>query len=301
MMTRFLTRCALGLGLGLALASPAFPQESAAPDAPSGDIPSFYRVKAETSWDQRSLSFTVDLDMKAAGFRLPSGRLEAQRTIERDLPALMEKVVFGLRVDSYRDVTASLEDRTVDENGLLGLAGAARLVHGAFSKDMRSFRAVYELPLEAAMALYIRHSTAMTLDAPMEYRATKPYTGIVIFAKGKLPIHGEGVEDRLSPCLFPRIYDENMSLLVDKNRVDPEALKAWGEVGYATGLNSGAESRVGTSPLKIVAQGYFGTNRSDILISRDNALKILGLPENRSLIAAGKILVILDSVTEIEQ
>ena len=74
---------------------------------------------------------------------------------------------------------------------------------GPFSKDLRSFRAVYELPLEAAMALYIRHSTAMTLDAPMEYRATKPYTGIVIFAKGKLPIHGEGVGGPALPLSLP--------------------------------------------------------------------------------------------------
>lgn len=297
-MTKLLARCALALGLALSLASPALPEGSAGPADPSGDLPSFYRVKAETSWSRRRLTFTISLDMKAAGFRLPAGRLEAERNIERDLPALMEKAIFGLRVDSYRDVTASLEDGTVDEGGLLGLAGSARLVDEAFSRDFRSFTAVYELPLESAMELYIRHSTVMALDAPLEYRATRPYTGIVIFAKGKLPIHGEGVEDGLSPCLFPRIYDENMNLLVDRNRVDPAALRKWGELGYADSLGSDAEARIGSAPLKIVAQAYFGTNRSDILISRDDALKILALPENRALVSAGRILVIIDGVSE---
>lgn len=298
MMTRYPARCALALGLALVLSSPAVPEGSAGLENPSGDLPSFYHVKAETSWAKRRLTFTVSLDMKAAGFRLPAGRLEAERSIERDLPALMEKTIFGLRVDSYRDVTASLEDGTVDEDGLLGLSGSARLVDEAFSRDFRSFTAVYELPLESAMELYIRHSTAMTLDAPLEYRATKPYTGIVIFAKGKLPVHGEGVEDSLSPCLFPRVYDEHMNLLLDRNRVDPGALRKWGELGYAASLGSDAEARIGSAPLKIVAQAYFGTNRSDILISRDDALKILALPENRALVSAGKILIIIDTINE---
>jgi len=89
-----------------------------------------------------------------------------------------------------------------------------------------------------------------------------------------------------------------MNLLVDRNRVDPGALRKWGELGYAASLGSDAEARIGSAPLKIVAQAYFGTNRSDILISRDDALKILALPENRALVSAGKILVIIDTINE---
>lgn len=285
------------LALALALALPAAAEGGQGTESSPG-LPPYYKVKAETSWESRRLTFTIDLDARAAGLRMPAGRLEAERSIDRDLPALMESAIFGLRVDSYRDMTASLEDGTVDEDGILGLSRSARCVEEAFSKDFRSFRAVYELPLEAAMSLYIRHTTPVKAEAPLEYRATRPYSGIVIFAKGKLPIHGEGVEDRLSPCLFPRVYDEDMRLLLDRSRVEPDALRSWGEVGYAPRLGPEAEGRVGSSPLKIVAQAYFGTNRTDLIISRDDALKILASPENRALIEEGRVLLIVDGVSE---
>ncbi len=264
-----------------------------------GRLPSYYQVKARTDWDRLSLTFTISLDVKEAGFRMPGARLEAERSIDHDLPALMEMALFGIRLDANRNLEDSLEDGSVNEEQTLELAGKAKLSGENFSNDFHYFTADYELPLTAIMDLFVRHSAAMPLEAPLEYRAARPYTGIIIIAQGKLPVHGEpGQSASLSPCLFPRIYDENMNLLVDRNHVAPDIIRSWGELGYTAKLDTAGSSRAGAYPLRIVARAFFGTSRTDIIISRDDALKILSLAENRDLIAHGRILVVVNSADE---
>jgi len=280
-----------------ACAQTAFPAQTQS--AEQRELPSYYRVKASTDWGRLSLKFTIDIDVVAAGFRMPGARLEAERSIDHDLPALMEEALFGIRLDAGRTLEGSLEDGSVNEQQTLELAARARLDDENFSGDFHYFTAVYELPLTAVMALFIRHSSALQLEAPLEYRASRPYTGIIIIAQGRLPVHGEqGQSSALSPCLFPRVYDEDMNLLVDRNHVAPEAIRAWGELGYTSKLDSAGTARAGAYPLRIVARAFFGTSRTDLIISRDDALKITSLPENRALIEQGKILVVLDSVSE---
>lgn len=272
--------------------------QAAAPAAQGAPEPPLYRVAAQADWAERRLSLRIELDVAAAGLRLPAGRLEAERMVERELPALMKDSVFALPVDSFRSLGDTIADGSVEVDELLSLAELAERKEATFSRDLKTFRAVYELPLLAAASLYVRHSSPTPLRASMDFRPTKAYTGIVIYAKGSLPLRGESGEAEARPCFFPRVFDEEMNLLVERNAVSPEALARWGEVGYARSLSVESLDRVGESPLKIVAAAVFGTGRTDLVISRDDALKILGRPENRALVAEGRVLFVLDEVSE---
>jgi len=247
-----------------------------------------------TDWSRRTLLIRIELDTREAKIALPSGRLDAERLIEQSLPGLVKDAVFSLRVDSYRKVGDSLVDGTLDVNEVLDLALEARRLDAAFSKDLRYFIASYEFPMLAASGLYLRHSKPILLKAPLAFQASKPYTGIVIYAKGSLPVHGEGKEGRLEPCLYPRIFDSDMNLVLDRNIVAPEALRRWGPVGYSRGLGIEADARVGETPIRIMAKALFGTARTDLVISRDDALKILALSENRALLTEGRIYIVAD-------
>lgn len=281
---------ALIAAAGLAL---AFPALAAEPDA-SQPSPSPYSVAAKVDWRTRVLAVDVRLDMVRAGLRLPAGRLEAQRLIDRDFPGILESLVVDLPVDSYRSVGDCVADGSIDVGDLLGLADAARPRDSSFTKDLRGFRVSYDLSLETVAAIFVHHRTATVPPAPLEYRASRPFTGIVINAAAPLPVHGERVTGTVVPCLFPRLFDEGMALLLDRNGVDPAALAAWGEVGYAAALDPASLARVGDDPLRIDATAAFGTDRTDLIIPRDEALKILALPENRALLAAGKVMLIID-------
>jgi hypothetical protein len=253
-----------------------------------------YRVQTSIDWQHRVLVLRVALDLKAAGLRLPEGRLVAERMVGRDLPGLAKGPFFAIPVDSSRSVGDTIIDGSVDVSAILDLATLLTRREDSLSRDLSTYLSVWELPLGAATALYVGRGPASPLPFLLQYRPSKAFTGIVIFADEPLPVHGErGVEARVRDGLLPRVFDSEMNPVIDGTLVKPEALVAWGPLGYAATLDVAAEGRVGGAPLRIHATELFGINRTDLVISRDDAEKILALPENRALVAEGRVLVIV--------
>jgi hypothetical protein len=111
-------------------------------------------------------------------------------------------------------------------------------------------------------------------------------------------VRGEEIDGKAAPCLFPRVYDSEMHLLLDRSVVAPEILArngpSGGVLGYASGLGVAAGARVGGDPMRVMATQLFGDARTDYVISREDALRILSSSGNRELLRQGKIVVILD-------
>jgi hypothetical protein len=270
---------------------------AADPASGSADQAAPWVASARVDWQTRELELTIDLDLAKAGLRLPTGRIEAAQIVERDLPALLKSLVLDLGVDSRRNVRDCLNDGSLEAGELLGLALDAKEGTAAFSRNLRSWHVEYSLPLEALSSAFIHQKRATTPEALLGYHPSRAFTGIVIYAKGSLPIHGEALEAPLSPCLFPRIFDEDMRLLLDRYGVDPVALASWGELGYASELDAAARDRVGDDPLRIDAKAFFGSLRTDLVIGSEEAGRILALAENRALLSAGRIVVLIDQPT----
>ncbi|MEI6387646.1 MAG: hypothetical protein WCQ50_13495 [Spirochaetota bacterium] len=283
---------ALRLGWAEGEASGGEGQPAAEGEGPA--VPgSTYDVRASIDWSRRVLELRVSLDLRSAGLRLPEGRLAAERMVSRDLPGLAKNPFFAIPVDSRRSVGDTIVDGTVDSSAILDLSALLVRREDSLSKDLRFYLSVWELPLVEAAKLFISHSTPSPLPQPLEWTASKAWSGIVITAEGPLPVHGERDEtDHLSPGLFPRIFDADMNLIVDRSTVDPELLASQGPLAYASTFGPSERARVGDTPLRIRARELFGIHRTDLVISREDALKILSSPENRKLVVTGRILVI---------
>ena len=258
----------------------------------------YYRTSAKADWKERVLRLEVDLDLAAAGLKMPQGRLDAERMIERDVDGLAKDAVFALQADSHRTIEAAVAEGAFDAGRLVALADLARVERSSFSKDMREFSVTYALSLDSLASLFLTGAEPSPIRAPLEERPTRDYTGIVIYAKGPLPVHGEGMEGTAAPCLFPRVYDGEMRLLLDKSVVVPEVLARSGPLGgvlgYASGLGVEVGERVGGDPMRVMAVELFGDGRCDYVISREDALRILSSPVDRELLRQGKVVVILD-------
>lgn len=253
-----------------------------------------FATTSRVDWASRLVRFRIELDVAKAGIRLPAGRLEAERLVDREFAGLAKEAVFAIAVDSHRSVGDTVADGSLDVNGLLGIVPLARRGAAAFSRDMRLFSVEYEIPLGPVAGLYEGGVEAVPLAAPLGYSPSRAYTGLVVYAKGELPVRGERAAGSLRPCLFPRIYDEGMRVVSDRDHVDPAVLVSSGPVGYASALLASAEDRVGDDPLRVTAKAVFGTNRTDIILSARDADAILALPENRDFVRHGRVLVILD-------
>jgi hypothetical protein len=258
---------------------------------------SAYATRSTVDWKARVLRVEVSLDMVAAGLRMPEGRLDAERMMERDIAGLAKDAVFALQADSYRTIEAAVADGSFEPERLVALADLVKVEKSSFSKDMRKFTSTFALSLDAVASLFLSGAEPAPIRAPLAERPTRDYSGIVIYAKGSFPVHGEGVDGAASPCLFPRVYDAEMNLILDKSVVVPEVLArsgpSGGVLGYASALGVEAGERVGGDPMRVMAVELFGDDRCDFVISREDALRILSSPGNRELLRQGRVVVIL--------
>lgn len=257
-----------------------------------------YSVRSSVDWKARALRLEIGLDLAAAGLKMPEGRLSAERMMDKDLASIAKDAVLDLQADSHRSVADAAMGGDFDPEDLVALATRARRESSSFSKDMRTFVGAYAISLGDISALFLSGARPSPIRAPLDARPTRDYTGVVIYAKGELPVHGEGVAGRAEPCLFPRVYDEGMSLVLDRTLVLPEVLErdgsSGGVLGYAQALGVEAGERVGSDPLRVMAVELFGDRRTDYVISREDSLRILSSPGGRELLRQGKVVVVLD-------
>jgi hypothetical protein len=111
-----------------------------------------------------------------------------------------------------------------------------------------------------------------------------------------LPVHGTRERARLEPCLYPEIYDDQMRLVLERLMVRPDAVRRWGVAAYTDEVDEGPWiSRIGQSPIRILAGGIFGSIPTDIKIPVEQADRILASDHNRRLLTEGRILIIIES------
>ncbi len=252
-------------------------------------------VAAETrlEWDSGELVVKLSLDIVKAGLRLPAARSEAERILERMAPSIVKETILSIQVDSYRKVSDTLDDGSIDPAELRAFLDAGTRLRAVMSQDARRLETEYRWSLPALAALYARHGAAIALQPSSRYVATRPYSGIVIYVRGELPVRGEQLAARPNPCLLPRIYDDKMNLILDRYRVEAERFAFGLPVAYAYSLSDPViEARAGGDPLRILASALFGSMRTDAVIPEAEALKILADPANRELVRLGRVVFV---------
>ena len=143
---------------------------------------------------------------------------------------------------------------------------------------------------------FMLHTKAYVHEPLLGFSSTTRYSGIVIYAKGEFPVHGEpGRFASLAPALLPRIYGESMSLLYESGMVEPSTALSFGIVDYSESTRlTEHRSRIGDVPFVTMAREVFGVNRTDLVITDAAVARILGSDENRRLLAEGRVVIICD-------
>ena len=262
------------------------------------DEPGF-SVRSRADWTAESLDVEVSRQLDPSIAALPRAKAHAETDIESRLSGFMIAVLSPLVIDSshtYGDLLGSdpsLFSRVSE------LTSGARPRELFLSDDFTHLVARYALPFFGAQGIAspLVPSRAVPIQRALGWVPTRPFTGVVISAKGELPAVGSNAIAKARPAVFPRIFDESMTLVMDKSMCDPEALGRWGMVGYATGLADPVVFlRGGGLPLILAARAVFGTNATDIVIPTEGARQLLTLAENRNLLRDGRIVILYDSL-----
>ena len=258
-------------------------------------------IDGAVEWDKMEINAVVSLDLASAGLKLPSGRTQGEAIMTSEYLRLIRPGLFNIQVDS----SSTIKDLVLREEWSLqeveSLALQATTVPAAHSQDLRLLSSSYTLGIDGISAAFIRHSRPTQLQRTLSPVAAPSYTGIIILAAESLPVHGRNVAALPLPCLFPKVWDNDMNLIFEKNMLNPgtNAMVRYFHVrdifsGGPSGLSPEIAAVVGSHPLRIVAQGVFGIFPTDPIISREDALLIISNDENRRLFNEGRVVIILN-------
>lgn len=256
-------------------------------------------VARSVDWAAGRIVMEVTRPLDPSTPSVERAKADAETDLAQRLPGVLSRALGPLTVDSSHTVA----DYLASDPGLYArfndIALNAQRTDLFLTGDLTSLVARYAIPFFGGQGIGspLYPSKATTIRRRLGDVTTRAYTGLLIFARGMLPSAGTSRMAVARPALFPRIWDEQMNLVLDKGMCTPEYLARWGMVGYSKAVDDpAADLRVGNLPLRLAARGVFGENDTDIVISTDGARQLLALPENITLLQEGRIVIVYDSL-----
>lgn len=252
-------------------------------------------AKSRINWVTRDFTSDLSYDCKSGALKMPSGKKSASSKISLKMSQLIQPSLLSLFADSKHTLSdmVVLEQLTLDQVYYF-------ITHGyktpdVFSKELATLDTTNTLNINNLGKELVRQYFSYIPETPIDLIPSRSYSGIIIDARGSYPVHGEYVNSEVYPCFFPTIWDNQMNIVYEKGIVNPDVVKKTGQntFHYSDDILEYSD-RVGIDPLYIRAKEVYGRNRTDPIISREDALKILTVPENLKLLEQGKVVVLLD-------
>ena len=263
-----------------------------------------FDVSASVDWIQGQLNGQASYKLSQAGLKLPTGRLMAEEILKEAYPRLLRPYLLPLRVDSDSTIKTLVDSGELSPEDLDSLSLKANKTPPSLSADLAGMIGRYTVLIEKISALLTRHSRAAEPERPLLPVQTTDYTGIIIIANEELPIHGRASRALAEPCIFPKIWDTNMNLVYEHEMNEPINKEGNLMVRYAlaesifrptpSGLDGELAVLLGTRPLRILARQVFGISPTDLVIDREDALRILSGENNRRLLREGRVVLVLN-------
>lgn len=251
--------------------------------------------ESTVDWTNRTFTSTLNLDMKQANLSFPTGKNTASNRMNSQLPLLIKDPLLSLKVDSSYTLNDMIVNDLLSFDSITSIIEMGTKSPAIFSQTGLALNMNHQMNLANIGILMIKHRYPYSPKEPIQQVASRKYTGIIIDARGSLPVQGEFVQDQVDPCFFPTVWDDDMNLLYEKNMTNAAIAQKEGIVHYDySDDESRYQDRIGNDPLRIRARKVYGINRTDPIISRNDALKILSIPENIQLLNEGRVVILLD-------
>lgn len=251
--------------------------------------------ESTVDWTNRTFTSTLNLDMNQANLSFPTGKNTASNRMNSQLPLLIKDPLLSLKVDSSYTLNDMIVNDLLSFDSITSIIETGTKSPAIFSQTGLALNMNHQMNLANIGILMIKHRYPYSPKEPIQQVASRKYTGIIIDARGSLPVQGEFVQDQVDPCFFPTVWDDDMNLLYEKNMTNAAIAQKEGIVHYDySDDESRYQDRIGNDPLRIRARKVYGINRTDPIISRNDALKILSIPENIQLLNEGRVVILLD-------
>ena len=291
MATRCSYRILTALSLLLVLTAAGLPAQ----DEESGRV-----VSHRVDWLSGRLFIDIRAPLDGSARNHPAAAYAAEQNVSADLPRILQEEAGDVRVDSFHTLAEHYGERPALAVEVAQRADRLVPTLNRQTPDLRYLELRYSLNLYPALAdLFVDHRRPRELPRVISWRPSREFTGLVVYARGLLPVHGEDRTARVHPTMLPDIYSHDAARVVlETDRVRPEVIRTIGPVAYATSATDPVvEERAGTRPMRAVAVGVFGRHATDPIISAADAEVFFARPANHELIREGRVVIIVEQST----
>lgn len=264
---------------------------------PRGSAQDADLVRARPGWSTGELVLEASRALDAGTASIVRAKSDAQADLESRVAPFLLGAVQSVPFDSSRTVGELAAEDAAYFASLNGIARAARPDAVFLSTDLARLTVRWTFPLfgERGIAGSLPTGGGAAIRRPLGSAATRAFTGLVIHAQGPLPVVGAGSTATLVPALFPRIWDENMDLVLGKDQLAVDAVSRWGMVGYLDRLDEEAiRERAGADPLRVAARAIFGRLPVDVVIPVEAARRLLSVASNVEALRQGRVCIVYD-------
>ena len=250
---------------------------------------------SEIDWTTKIFTSNITMNTVKAGVKMPSGKKTASMQLKTKTPELIQRPLLTLFVNNHECLGDEVIKNNITLDHITEIIEEGKTTPEVFSHDLKELKTTNTLSVNSISSTLMKNKLGYKPEVPVEDVPSRAYTGIIIDARGSRPVHGEYVTSEVFPSFFPQIWDEEMNIIYESNMVDAKWVTEKGIVTFDYSDDfSRYEKLTGVDPLYIRASQVFGRNRTDPVIKRRDALKILTVPENVKLLNEGRVVILLD-------
>ncbi len=253
----------------------------------------------ETHWTHRidweDATLYLEGERRISGHSV-SAYTHTSRIMSREAPHAWLDALRSLQIDSIRQINDELSDNPELVTLLVENFDNASSLGSSPSRAIDVVRQTWSIPLHSTVTrLFLNHTVTRPLPQPVAWQPPQTYTGLFIDARGTLAVHGSNSTSQTQPVVLPRLYDDEMELVVSPEMVDAAYLSRWGVAGYTTVSDPETHrDRIGDNPLFVAADALFGVIPANPVIPRDTAEVLLVHPANHHILNEGRIVILVD-------
>lgn len=239
-----------------------------------------------------SITFAITTDLEE-GIMKPGSRFKTEQKILEKRPELLVEILSEIVLNSSYTIKNRIEQDSYLYHSLEEISSSLKKSFSVISEDRTQLTMEFSLDLFPEIAaLFVKHEVPKNLPEPRGYLPSADFTGIIIVATD-LKENDSKEPGKLTPALFPSVYNESLETLISIDRVHPEYAKKWGTAGYSNGFDMEKyKNRIGDYPLRILAKTVYGDYQCDLVIKDTDSDIILSSENNKKLIQEGRVIII---------
>lgn len=242
-------------------------------------------LESYIDWEENRVVLNIKSPLENRGSTLAATRRKAESYIEDNRISIFFSNILGVPVDSLSTVSDIINREPSIYFHLEDLAESMERTQSVLTTNLEYLDTSFQFPIYPDLiSVFYTQSQHMKRLKKLDHREYGEFTGLIIYIPEELP---------LNRVIFPKIYDEDMNLVMDYTMIEPEYMKKWGMVLYNSSYDEyNYQSRIGIQPLRTIGLSLFGKNSCDIIISNEDADKLIGTEYNLDIVSQGRVVIL---------